>query len=75
MDGQPGDKSPGYYRVSLRDEEICRAMQTPRLHSAIFGGIVVQSAMGVVTAEIFQRSAIGSESGSAVGSEFRRREC
>jgi hypothetical protein len=20
MDGQPGDKSPGYYRVSLRDE-------------------------------------------------------
>jgi hypothetical protein len=20
MEGQPGDKSPGYYRVSLRDE-------------------------------------------------------
>ena len=20
MDGEPGDKSPGYYRVSLRDE-------------------------------------------------------
>jgi hypothetical protein len=30
MDGQPGDKSPGYYRVSLRDE-VKTGFQMPKL--------------------------------------------
>ena len=48
MEGQPGDKSPGYYRVSLRDE-VRTGFQTskpqrapierPRIKSALMGGL------------------------------------
>jgi hypothetical protein len=30
MDGQPGDKSPGYYRATLRDE-VKTGFQMPKL--------------------------------------------